>query len=196
MLSLCLPDEPCQGDKSIFCQMEVLARYCSIPGYKKLCCESCSRRSSTLPPPFLSEVVETKEDMMANYGDLPKTFVAPTSLASPNLQRSLSRIPSVEEDAHALIPPTYNRVRVANPSQQRVRNQARNKTLGSAEVPYQPPTRNGHLLPHNSSALLDIDPATANNNRSAGAPSPHRTSRKNEKQADRWQLPSPPTVER
>ncbi|KFU90053.1 A disintegrin and metalloproteinase with thrombospondin motifs 14, partial [Chaetura pelagica] len=33
--------EPCLGDKSIFCQMEVLARYCSIPGYNKLCCESC-----------------------------------------------------------------------------------------------------------------------------------------------------------
>ncbi|XP_057688031.1 A disintegrin and metalloproteinase with thrombospondin motifs 3 isoform X1 [Corythoichthys intestinalis] len=39
-------DEPCHGDKSIFCQMEVLARYCSIPGYNKLCCESCSKRIS------------------------------------------------------------------------------------------------------------------------------------------------------
>ena len=29
-------DEPCAGDKSIFCQMEmVLARYCSIPGGSK-----------------------------------------------------------------------------------------------------------------------------------------------------------------
>ncbi len=46
------PDEPCLGDKSIFCQMEVLARYCSIPGYQKLCCESCNRRLgfSTLSP--------------------------------------------------------------------------------------------------------------------------------------------------
>ncbi|XP_055367601.1 A disintegrin and metalloproteinase with thrombospondin motifs 3 isoform X2 [Betta splendens] len=41
-------DEPCNGDKSIFCQMEVLARYCSIPGYNKLCCDSCSRRSGAL----------------------------------------------------------------------------------------------------------------------------------------------------
>ncbi|XP_077417121.1 A disintegrin and metalloproteinase with thrombospondin motifs 3 isoform X3 [Vanacampus margaritifer] len=39
-------DEPCHGDKSIFCQMEVLARYCSIPGYSKLCCDSCSRRAT------------------------------------------------------------------------------------------------------------------------------------------------------
>ncbi|XP_073684074.1 A disintegrin and metalloproteinase with thrombospondin motifs 14-like [Garra rufa] len=45
-------NEPCLGDKSIFCQMEVLARYCSIPGYHKLCCESCNRKSgfSTLSP--------------------------------------------------------------------------------------------------------------------------------------------------
>uniref|UniRef100_A0A667XKX6 ADAM metallopeptidase with thrombospondin type 1 motif 14 n=1 Tax=Myripristis murdjan TaxID=586833 RepID=A0A667XKX6_9TELE len=42
-LSPC-PDEPCLGDKSIFCQMEVLARYCSIPGYNKLCCESCNKK--------------------------------------------------------------------------------------------------------------------------------------------------------
>ncbi|XP_036382864.1 A disintegrin and metalloproteinase with thrombospondin motifs 3 [Megalops cyprinoides] len=50
-------DEPCTGDKSIFCQMEVLARYCSIPGYNKLCCDSCSKRSSTLAP-YLSEGAE------------------------------------------------------------------------------------------------------------------------------------------
>uniref|UniRef100_A0A663N9S4 ADAM metallopeptidase with thrombospondin type 1 motif 14 n=1 Tax=Athene cunicularia TaxID=194338 RepID=A0A663N9S4_ATHCN len=39
--------EPCLGDKSIFCQMEVLARYCSIPGYNKLCCESCGKKTSS-----------------------------------------------------------------------------------------------------------------------------------------------------
>uniref|UniRef100_A0A669B9F3 ADAM metallopeptidase with thrombospondin type 1 motif 14 n=1 Tax=Oreochromis niloticus TaxID=8128 RepID=A0A669B9F3_ORENI len=39
-------DEPCLGDKSIFCQMEVLSRYCSIPGYYKLCCESCDKKES------------------------------------------------------------------------------------------------------------------------------------------------------
>uniref|UniRef100_W5KYR4 ADAM metallopeptidase with thrombospondin type 1 motif, 3 n=1 Tax=Astyanax mexicanus TaxID=7994 RepID=W5KYR4_ASTMX len=52
-------DEPCGGDKSIFCQMEVLARYCSIPGYSKLCCESCSKRSLT----FLPEAAETEEEV-------------------------------------------------------------------------------------------------------------------------------------
>ncbi|XP_053766522.1 A disintegrin and metalloproteinase with thrombospondin motifs 2 isoform X3 [Desmodus rotundus] len=32
----------CQGDKSMFCRMEVLSRYCSIPDYSKLCCKSCN----------------------------------------------------------------------------------------------------------------------------------------------------------
>ncbi|XP_076856662.1 A disintegrin and metalloproteinase with thrombospondin motifs 14 isoform X2 [Brachyhypopomus gauderio] len=39
-----ISNEPCLGDKSIFCQMEVLSRYCSIPGYNKLCCESCNKK--------------------------------------------------------------------------------------------------------------------------------------------------------
>uniref|UniRef100_A0A6Q2Y6R4 ADAM metallopeptidase with thrombospondin type 1 motif, 3 n=1 Tax=Esox lucius TaxID=8010 RepID=A0A6Q2Y6R4_ESOLU len=55
-------DEPCKGDKSIFCQMEVLARYCSIPGYNKLCCDSCSQRSGTLAP-FLSEASEMDHEV-------------------------------------------------------------------------------------------------------------------------------------
>lgn len=39
--------------------MEVLARYCSIPGYNKLCCESCGRRSGALS--LFSEAAETEE---------------------------------------------------------------------------------------------------------------------------------------
>lgn len=56
---LCLADEPCNGDKSIFCQMEVLARYCSFPGYNKLCCDSCSRRSGALS--LFAEAAEIEE---------------------------------------------------------------------------------------------------------------------------------------
>ncbi|KAL0178889.1 hypothetical protein M9458_024331, partial [Cirrhinus mrigala] len=43
--------EPCLGDKSIFCQMEVLARYCSIPGYHKLKL-GFSTVSPDVHPPF------------------------------------------------------------------------------------------------------------------------------------------------
>ncbi|XP_028574056.2 A disintegrin and metalloproteinase with thrombospondin motifs 2 [Podarcis muralis] len=38
--------ERCQGDKSTFCRMEVLSRYCTIPGYNKLCCKSCKMYSN------------------------------------------------------------------------------------------------------------------------------------------------------
>uniref|UniRef100_A0A8C9NBJ8 ADAM metallopeptidase with thrombospondin type 1 motif 2 n=1 Tax=Serinus canaria TaxID=9135 RepID=A0A8C9NBJ8_SERCA len=40
------PKDHCQGDKSMFCRMEVLSRYCSIPGYHKLCCKSCNMYSN------------------------------------------------------------------------------------------------------------------------------------------------------
>uniref|UniRef100_A0A673FTM0 A disintegrin and metalloproteinase with thrombospondin motifs 3-like n=1 Tax=Sinocyclocheilus rhinocerous TaxID=307959 RepID=A0A673FTM0_9TELE len=55
-------DEPCGGDKSIFCQMEVLARYCPIPGYNKLCCESCNKRSGTFAP-LLHEAAKKEEEL-------------------------------------------------------------------------------------------------------------------------------------
>jgi len=41
-----LSEDHCQGDKSMFCRMEVLSRYCSIAGYNKLCCKSCSMYSN------------------------------------------------------------------------------------------------------------------------------------------------------
>ncbi|XP_061880336.1 A disintegrin and metalloproteinase with thrombospondin motifs 3-like [Entelurus aequoreus] len=55
-------DEPCHGDKSIFCQMEVLARYCSIPGYNKLCCDSCSKRGGAGALSHFSEAAGTEEE--------------------------------------------------------------------------------------------------------------------------------------
>ncbi|XP_030252912.1 A disintegrin and metalloproteinase with thrombospondin motifs 2-like isoform X1 [Sparus aurata] len=32
----------CHGDRSTFCRMEVLKRYCSLPDYQRMCCKSCS----------------------------------------------------------------------------------------------------------------------------------------------------------
>ncbi|KAM4839072.1 A disintegrin and metalloproteinase with thrombospondin motifs 14 isoform 2-T2 [Urocitellus parryii] len=49
--------EPCAGDRSIFCHLEVLSRYCTIPGYHRLCCESCTKKASapaTSPDPSLA----------------------------------------------------------------------------------------------------------------------------------------------
>ncbi|GLD71135.1 A disintegrin and metalloproteinase with thrombospondin motifs 2-like protein [Lates japonicus] len=39
----------CRGDRSVFCRMEVLSRYCSIAGYRQMCCKSCSVGNFTNP---------------------------------------------------------------------------------------------------------------------------------------------------
>uniref|UniRef100_A0A667ZZV2 ADAM metallopeptidase with thrombospondin type 1 motif 2 n=1 Tax=Myripristis murdjan TaxID=586833 RepID=A0A667ZZV2_9TELE len=35
----------CHGDRSVFCRMEVLKRYCSLVGFQRICCKSCSNVS-------------------------------------------------------------------------------------------------------------------------------------------------------
>uniref|UniRef100_A0A4W6E7F8 ADAM metallopeptidase with thrombospondin type 1 motif, 2a n=1 Tax=Lates calcarifer TaxID=8187 RepID=A0A4W6E7F8_LATCA len=42
----------CRGDRSVFCRMEVLSRYCSIAGYQRMCCKSCSEGNFTNPENF------------------------------------------------------------------------------------------------------------------------------------------------
>ncbi|KAI4873523.1 hypothetical protein NFI96_011354 [Prochilodus magdalenae] len=37
----------CKGDKSVFCRMEVLSKYCSNSGYRQMCCKSCSEGNYT-----------------------------------------------------------------------------------------------------------------------------------------------------
>ncbi|CAH6789734.1 Adamts14 [Phodopus roborovskii] len=67
--------EHCVGDRSIFCRMKVLDRYCSIPGYHRLCCESCTKKASSpnaslsslptfsIPGSPLTEPKATQEDV-------------------------------------------------------------------------------------------------------------------------------------
>nr|XP_057919058.1 A disintegrin and metalloproteinase with thrombospondin motifs 2 isoform X2 [Doryrhamphus excisus] len=37
----------CHGDRSVFCRMEVLKRYCSLPDFQHLCCKTCSNVTVT-----------------------------------------------------------------------------------------------------------------------------------------------------
>ncbi|XP_036393537.1 A disintegrin and metalloproteinase with thrombospondin motifs 14 isoform X2 [Megalops cyprinoides] len=79
-------NEPCLGDKSIFCQMEVLARYCSIPGYNKLCCESCNKKLdlTTLPPNLTKSATEITPDPKAPI--LSSTIPTPEATPTPATQ--------------------------------------------------------------------------------------------------------------
>uniref|UniRef100_A0A7N9ANE4 ADAM metallopeptidase with thrombospondin type 1 motif, 14 n=1 Tax=Mastacembelus armatus TaxID=205130 RepID=A0A7N9ANE4_9TELE len=72
------PDEPCLGDKSIFCQMEVLARYCSIPGYNKLCCESCNKKGNLgTHAPELQNIVVSSAEPETSFPSQPASPEAP-----------------------------------------------------------------------------------------------------------------------
>ena len=59
-----LSEGRCQGDKSVFCRMEVLSRYCSIPGYNKLCCKSCNLHDN------LTDVDDRAEPPSGKHNDI------------------------------------------------------------------------------------------------------------------------------
>ncbi|XP_048346729.1 A disintegrin and metalloproteinase with thrombospondin motifs 2 [Sphaerodactylus townsendi] len=63
----------CQGDKSMFCRMEVLSRYCAIPSYNKLCCKSCNAYSNT------TGNYNTTETNHSKMNDIEESF-PPTSM--------------------------------------------------------------------------------------------------------------------
>ncbi|XP_078135575.1 A disintegrin and metalloproteinase with thrombospondin motifs 14 [Sander vitreus] len=88
-------NEPCLGDKSIFCQMEVLARYCSIPGYNKLCCESCNKKENfaTHSPDLQNTpVVKVEPDASApSHPASPKAPPPATTQSPPQTTKAASR---------------------------------------------------------------------------------------------------------
>ncbi|MBZ3879374.1 A disintegrin and metalloproteinase with thrombospondin motifs 3, partial [Sciurus carolinensis] len=189
-------DEPCLGDKSIFCQMEVLARYCSIPGYNKLCCESCSKRSSTLPPPYVLEAAEAHDDAVFSPSDLPKSLVIPTPFIpyypeTSAEKKSLSSISAVGS------PNAYAAFRLnsepdgANLPQRRAQR-TRSKTLSLVSIPSSSPTKNGHL--HSASQRATASFLAVSD--SIGASSQARTSMKDEKIINKRRLIRSFTLER
>ncbi|XP_051523830.1 A disintegrin and metalloproteinase with thrombospondin motifs 14-like isoform X2 [Myxocyprinus asiaticus] len=106
-----ISNEPCLGDKSIFCQMEVLARYCSIPGYHKLCCESCNRKlgfSTVSPdthPPF-----SWLPDF--TFPPLPQTSPDPT-LQTPSQPTALTALIQTTKASGRRLWPTVSDLTVA-----------------------------------------------------------------------------------
>jgi len=47
---LCYKPKPCRRDASVYCSLtNLLGRYCVIPGFRKLCCKSCSLIMNMLP---------------------------------------------------------------------------------------------------------------------------------------------------
>ncbi|MBN3302578.1 ATS2 metalloproteinase, partial [Amia calva] len=71
----------CQGDKSVFCRMEVLNRYCSIPGYQQMCCKSCN--GSTDTDPLLTTNSSDVEDKFPMPTTTPTTRVNSATVTQP-----------------------------------------------------------------------------------------------------------------
>ncbi|CAB1416750.1 unnamed protein product [Pleuronectes platessa] len=90
-------NEPCLGDKSIFCQMEVLARYCSIPGYNKLCCESCNKKENlaTHAPDIENAPVVSveRESSSPSQSSSAKAPLPATTQNPPQTTKAISRRP-------------------------------------------------------------------------------------------------------
>ncbi|KAL0974019.1 hypothetical protein UPYG_G00214320 [Umbra pygmaea] len=57
----------CHGDRSVFCRMEVLIHYCALPGYRRMCCKSCSNATDSrllgaTPPRVTARPLPNKND--------------------------------------------------------------------------------------------------------------------------------------
>ncbi|XP_034740073.1 A disintegrin and metalloproteinase with thrombospondin motifs 2-like isoform X2 [Etheostoma cragini] len=79
----------CHGDRSVFCRMEALKRYCSLPEYRRMCCKSCS--NVTMPEP-LPKSYSTSTPITSILPSV--TAPLPTSTLSPGFT-SFQPIPAV-----------------------------------------------------------------------------------------------------
>ncbi|XP_048451329.1 A disintegrin and metalloproteinase with thrombospondin motifs 3-like [Rhincodon typus] len=144
-------DEPCLRDKSIFCQMEVLARYCSIPGYNKLCCESCSKRSSTLPPPFLPGAAERNDEMAEADHNMTPTH--PPDSTSRTRSSQSSRLAREKNTKPSAVTPGRGKTKGINSSQKKMPAAGRPHRLVASQ--YQP-----HLIQDNPIATSNSSTAS------------------------------------
>ncbi|KAK3529633.1 hypothetical protein QTP70_032506 [Hemibagrus guttatus] len=101
-----ISNEPCLHDKSIFCQMEVSAHYCSIPGYNKLCCDSCNKKLGTTSTPTPTTPKTTTTTTTATTA----TTITTTTRTAPGVYTSssveLDSFNPFPSSAKPSIPPT------------------------------------------------------------------------------------------
>lgn len=179
--------------------MEVLARYCSIPGYNKLCCESCSKRS-TQSPPFLTEAAETEDELtydpsLSRDGMMPTSSAPGTEENDSETKSLLSILSSIENSADVgIVSPQENKPK-ASDSTTRRSHLAASKTFKLVAVPPPPTTRSSNVHVHKSPPVGTL-PLAATNIHSTGTHSSMRSSRKNERPFDRKRSLQPSSIER
>uniref|UniRef100_A0A6Q2YKU5 ADAM metallopeptidase with thrombospondin type 1 motif 2 n=1 Tax=Esox lucius TaxID=8010 RepID=A0A6Q2YKU5_ESOLU len=104
----------CHGDRSVFCRMEVLIRYCALPGYKRMCCKSCSNVPDATPPQVTARPLPKR-----NSTSLPKrTMNIPITeiITVPHLTTTITNEPTqspnhpVETSENNSIDIPFNRI--------------------------------------------------------------------------------------
>uniref|UniRef100_A0A665UPU2 A disintegrin and metalloproteinase with thrombospondin motifs 2-like n=1 Tax=Echeneis naucrates TaxID=173247 RepID=A0A665UPU2_ECHNA len=75
----------CHGDRSMFCRMETLKRYCSLPDIRRMCCKTCSNVTITLPPPNLISRTTTTTSTRPSVKTPPPTTISahPSTFTTP-----------------------------------------------------------------------------------------------------------------
>lgn len=86
-----LSEEHCQGDKSMFCRMEVLSRYCSLPSYNKLCCKSCNTYSNVTEVDDVTDSNINKNNIIEE--ELLTTLSPPMGLSTTQFSTSPPLVP-------------------------------------------------------------------------------------------------------
>uniref|UniRef100_A0A3Q3ABI1 ADAM metallopeptidase with thrombospondin type 1 motif, 2a n=1 Tax=Kryptolebias marmoratus TaxID=37003 RepID=A0A3Q3ABI1_KRYMA len=106
----------CRSDRSAICRMEMLSRYCSIPGYRQMCCKSCSERnfsnisspnSPKTPIMHLVTAAPTRTEFLtttsSDVGDIIVTTTSEGGSLSPSVQVSKKKTNSVDEVQYQIV---------------------------------------------------------------------------------------------
>lgn len=85
--------ENCLGDKSVFCRLEVLARYCNMRGYSRLCCKACNSSLNSSDHNGRNNSIETLSPANPTLPSIPSTMsitpVYSTQMSSRNASDNL-----------------------------------------------------------------------------------------------------------
>uniref|UniRef100_A0A8C3G4R0 ADAM metallopeptidase with thrombospondin type 1 motif 2 n=1 Tax=Cyclopterus lumpus TaxID=8103 RepID=A0A8C3G4R0_CYCLU len=82
----------CHGDRSVFCRMEVLKRYCPLPEYQRMCCKSCNMTDlSSSPWLDLSEYIPVTIPVLTTTSD-PATASPPTTITPTTEKPAITTI--------------------------------------------------------------------------------------------------------
>ncbi|XP_053321343.1 A disintegrin and metalloproteinase with thrombospondin motifs 2-like isoform X2 [Spea bombifrons] len=78
-------DSSCVGEKSILCRLEVLARYCSVPGYSRLCCKTCNSSQIINTSNVKNNSIENIALPVPTPINIPNSTLTPTSVYNINI---------------------------------------------------------------------------------------------------------------